>query len=107
MPQDMVFSAARSGRWVAWSGMHNDRLHGGVFVRRLPPAAGPPLMIFNGRAAALSWGGDRLLLLLSAGEEQLVWAVWDPPSEHSDRMDGGNCVVPMVAPEIFTPNVAF
>jgi len=81
LPQRAHFSGSQSGHWVAWSGSHDVRGHGGVFARRVWPTMGPPIMVFNGCAHALAWGGDRLALLLSVpgNDIQMVWAVWDPP----------------------------
>merc|ERR1712039_739399 len=67
--------------------------------------AGPPVMVFNGEAEALAWGGDRLALLLRCREGH-VWAVWDPPEDSL----GGRTVAAgalMVAPECFVPHRSF
>jgi len=111
LPPSVHFSASPTGRWVAWSGMHDMRGHGGVFVRRLPVASGSPIMVFNGTALALAWGGDRLALLIELGDsDELVWAVWDPPVE---GVEGGPAGVAAsagrlsVAPASFRPNEAF
>ncbi|CAK0844644.1 unnamed protein product [Prorocentrum cordatum] len=90
LPPDVHFAASSSCRWVAWSGLHDARGHGGVFARRLPPSEGSPLMVFSGAAEALSWGGDRLALLLRepGNTGQLVWAVWDPPEDTASGLPG-------------------
>ncbi|CAE8741610.1 unnamed protein product [Polarella glacialis] len=118
LPPQTQFTASRCGQWVAWSGMHDGQGHGGVFARRLLPALGPPTMVFNGAAEAMTWGGTRLGLLLrspASGPGSLVWAVWDPACLEplsSESVDGfgdasseRSCL--WVAPEDFVPHHSF
>jgi len=101
LPQEAHFSASATG-WVAWCGLHDDRGHGGVFARRVLPEMGPPLAVFAhaNRVEGLSWGGDRLALLIHA-PNCLVWAVWDPVE--AQKTGNGLCV----AAEGFIPSRSF
>ncbi|CAE7863603.1 unnamed protein product [Symbiodinium microadriaticum] len=95
------FTATPSG-WVAWCGLHDNRGHGGVFARRVLPSMGPPISVFAhaNRVEGMSWGGDRLALLIHA-PNCLVWAVWDPV----EAAKTGNGLY--VAPQGFIPGRSF
>eukprot|EP00439_Symbiodinium_sp_Y106_P084631 s744_g26.t1 len=88
--------------WVAWCGLHDNRGHGGVFARRVLPSMGPPISVFAhaNRVEGMSWGGDRLALLIHA-PNCLVWAVWDPV----EAARTGNGLY--VAPQGFIPGRSF
>jgi len=102
LPPHVHFTASQCGQWVAWCGQHDERGHGGVFIRRMRPSVGPPVKVFNGNAQGMTWGGDRLGLLLTAPDsDELLWAVCDPPRLPTD--------LPKltVAPKAFEPHAVF
>eukprot|EP00928_Gymnodinium_smaydae_P054005 TRINITY_DN37858_c0_g1_i1.p1 TRINITY_DN37858_c0_g1~~TRINITY_DN37858_c0_g1_i1.p1 ORF type:complete len:711 (-),score=81.48 TRINITY_DN37858_c0_g1_i1:158-2290(-) len=113
VPYKFKCAASECGRWVAWSAYHDTFGHEGVFARRLPSASdvgassadSKPLFILGRHVTALSWGGNRLAMLLSLPpqaeheSERYAWAAWDPPTDDMFTNTGRI----LVSPTLFIP----